>query len=117
MTRAGDPAVAPPLLVIAGPTATGKTALAIEVALGLRSEGVGAEIISADSRQVYRGLDIGTAKPTMEERRGVPHHGLDLVEPDQPFSVADFADHVAAVLPRIASGGGIAILAGGTGFY
>jgi tRNA dimethylallyltransferase len=107
----------PPLLVIAGATATGKTAIAIEVALALRAEGVPAEIISADSRQVYRGLDIGTAKPSLEERRGVPHHGLDLVDPDRAFSVADFADHVAAVLAPIAAGGGIAILAGGTGFY
>lgn len=108
---------APPLLVIAGPTATGKTGLAIRLALALLDEGVPAEVITADSRQVYRGLDIGTAKPTQEERRGVAHHGLDLVDPDQPFSVADFADHVAAVLPRIAAADGIAILAGGTGFY
>jgi len=108
---------APPLLVIAGPTATGKTALAIEIALALRAEGTPAEVISADSRQVYRGLDIGTAKPTIDERRGVPHHGLDLVDPDQPFSVADFVEHVAGVLPAIGARGGLAILAGGTGFY
>jgi len=107
----------PPLLVIAGPTATGKTGLAIGVALDLIDSGVPVEIISADSRQVYRGLDIGTAKATPAERRGVPHHGLDLVEPDQPFSVADFADHVATVLPPIASKGGLAILVGGTGLY
>ena len=110
-------AARPPLLVIAGPTATGKTALAIRLALALAEDGIPAEVISADSRQVYRGLDIGTAKPTLDERRGVPHHGLDLVDPDQPFSVADFADHVAAVLPPIAAAGGLAILAGGTGFY
>jgi tRNA dimethylallyltransferase len=104
--------------VIAGPTATGKTGLAIRLALALAAEdGVPAEVISADSRQVFRGLDIGTAKPTLEERRGVPHHGLDLVDPDGAFSVADFADHVAAVLPTIAASGGLAILAGGTGFY
>jgi tRNA dimethylallyltransferase len=107
----------PPLLVIAGATATGKTGLAIRLALALRADGIPAEVISADSRQVYRGLDIGTAKPTLEERRGVVHHGLDLVDPDRPFSVADFADHVAAVLPPIAEAGGLAILAGGTGFY
>ena len=107
----------PPFLVIAGATATGKTGLAIETALALRSEGVPVEIISADSRQVYRGLDIGTAKATPTERRGVLHHGLDLVEPDQPFSVADFADHVATVLPPIAAKGGLAILVGGTGLY
>jgi tRNA dimethylallyltransferase len=108
---------APPLLVIAGPTATGKTGLAIRLALALAEDGIPAEVISADSRQVFRGLDIGTAKPTLEERRGVPHHGLDLVDPDVAFNVADFVDHVAAVLPPIAAAGGLAILAGGTGFY
>jgi len=107
----------PPLLVIAGPTATGKTGLAIRLALALLDDGIPAEVITADSRQIYRGLDIGTAKPTLEERRGVPHHGLDLADPDQPFSIAGFADHVASVLPPIAAAGGIAILAGGTGFY
>jgi tRNA dimethylallyltransferase len=110
-------AAGPPLLVLAGPTATGKTGLAVQVALALGSDGVPAEIISADSRQVYRRLDIGTAKATIAERQGVPHHGLDLVDPDDPFSVADFATHVAGVLPRIGAGGGLAILAGGTGFY
>ena len=108
---------APPLLVIGGPTATGKTGLAIRVALALRNEGVPAEVISADSRQVYRGLDIGTAKATPGEQAGVPHHGLDLVDPDEPFSVAAFSGHVAGVLPRIAARGGLAILVGGTGFY
>jgi tRNA dimethylallyltransferase len=107
----------PPLLVIAGPTATGKTGLAIQVALALRDAGIPAAVISADSRQVFRGLDIGTAKVTPAEQGDVPHHGLDLVEPDQPFSVADFAAHVAEVLPGIAAAGGVAILAGGTGFY
>jgi tRNA dimethylallyltransferase len=62
-------------------------------------------------------MDVGTAKPTLAERRGVPHHGLDLVDPDQPFSVADFADHAAGVLAALAAGGGVAILAGGTGFW
>lgn len=107
----------PPLLVIAGATATGKTGLAIRVALALRSEGVAAEVISADSRQVFRGLDIGTAKATLAERRGVPHHGLDLVDPEQPFSVAEFVEHVNAVLPGIAAARGLAILVGGTGLY
>lgn len=108
---------APPLLVIAGATATGKTGLAVRTALALREAGISAEIISADSRQVFTGLDIGTAKVTVLERQGVPHHGLDLVEPDQPFSVADFSEHVGAVLPRIADAGGVAILVGGTGLY
>ena len=107
----------PPLLVIAGATASGKTGLAIRTALALQNEGIPAEIISADSRQVFRGLDIGTAKATTTERAGVPHHGLDLVDPDEPFSVADFLGHVASVLPAIAASGGLAILVGGTGFY
>jgi tRNA dimethylallyltransferase len=107
----------PPLIVVAGATATGKTALAISLAETLAARGTPAEIISADSRQVYRGMDIGTAKVTAEERARVPHHGLDLVDPDQPFSVSDFVAHTAAVLPAIAERGAVAILAGGTGFY
>jgi tRNA dimethylallyltransferase len=107
----------PPLLVIAGATATGKTGLAIETARRLRDEGIAAEIISADSRQVYRGLDIGTAKATPAERADVPHHGLDLVDPDAPFSVADFVRHVRQALEDVDGRGGVAILAGGTGLY
>ena len=107
----------PPLLVVAGATATGKTGLAIRVATSLIAEGIPTEIISADSRQVYRGLDIGTAKATVEERAGVPHHGLDLVDPDRPFTLADYAAHASAALERIAEGGGLAILVGGTGLY
>jgi tRNA dimethylallyltransferase len=103
--------------VVGGPTATGKTDLAIEIALAIRASGRPAEVISADSRQVYRGLDVGTAKPTIEERRGVPHHGLDLAEPDEAFSVADFVTHASSVLAALAQAGGIAILAGGTGFW
>ena len=107
----------PPLLVIAGATATGKTGLAIDVAERLAGEGIGAEIVSADSRQVYRGLDIGTAKASLADRRGIPHHGLDLADPDQPFSVADFVAHAHGALAAIAARGGLAILAGGTGLY
>mgnify|MGYP000218043347 CR=1 FL=1 len=109
----------PPLLVLAGATATGKTGLAIGLAERLAGEGIAAEIVSADSRQVYRGLDIGTAKATPAERRSVPHHGLDLVEPDEPFTVADFAAHARTVLGRMAAGPApaLAILAGGTGLY
>jgi tRNA dimethylallyltransferase len=107
----------PPLLVIAGATATGKTGLAIDVAERLAGEGIAAEVISADSRQVYRGLDIGTAKATLAERRGIPHHGLDLVEPDEPFTVADFAAHARAALITIGERHALAILAGGTGLY
>ena len=85
----GDPtaiAALPPLIVIAGATATGKTGLSLALAEAIP----GAEIISADSRQVYRGMDIGTAKVTAAERALVPHHGLDLVDPDEPFTAADY---------------------------
>ena len=101
-----------------GATATGKTELAIELAEALRAGGRAAAIISADSRQVFRGLDIGTAKATAADRARVPHHGLDLVDPDQPFSVADFARHAAGrPRPTSRARGGVAILAGGTGLY
>jgi tRNA dimethylallyltransferase len=110
-------AVRPPLVVIAGATATGKTGLAVRIAQALAGEGLPTEIVSADSRQVYRGLDIGTAKASVAERGGIPHHGLDLVDPDEPFSVSDFARHADTVLGRLAVEGRSAILAGGTGFY
>ena len=82
MSQAGPPAG----IAIVGPTASGKTALSIEVAQRL-----GGEIISMDSRQVYRGMDVGTAKATAEQRRAVPHHGLDLADPDERFSAGRFA--------------------------
>lgn len=107
----------PPLLVIAGATATGKTGLSLAVARALRAEGIPAEIISADSRQVFRGLDIGTAKVSAEERAEVPHHGLDLVDPDAAFSVAHFVRHANDALQAIAERGGVAVLVGGTGLY
>jgi tRNA dimethylallyltransferase len=108
---------APPLIVIAGATATGKTPLAIALAESLTTAEQPVEIISADSRQVFRGLDIGTAKATPAERALIPHHGLDLVDPDAPFSLADFASHATPVLEDLAGRSGIAILAGGTGLY
>ena len=108
---------APPLIVVAGPTATGKTELAIRLAEAVRAGGRPVAIISADSRQVFRGLDIGTAKVGAADRARVPHFGLDLVDPDQPFSVADFAAHARGVLADLARDGGVAILAGGTGLY
>lgn len=117
MSPMSSPDALPPLIVLAGATATGKTPLAIALAEGLRERGTTAEIISADSRQVYRGMDIGTAKVTAQERARVPHHGLDLVDPDQPFSVADFSACAVAALAGIAERGAVAILAGGTGFY
>ena len=109
------PAAMPPLLVIAGATATGKTGLSIDVARALRDDGIPAEIISADSRQVFRGLDIGTAKVPVGDRADVAHHGLDLVDPDEGFSVADFVRHARGGLARIAEQRGVAILAGGRG--
>ncbi|HEU0242522.1 MAG TPA: tRNA (adenosine(37)-N6)-dimethylallyltransferase MiaA [Candidatus Limnocylindrales bacterium] len=106
-----------PLIVIGGPTATGKTGLAIALAERLHGQGIPAEIVSADSRQVYRGMDIGTAKATPAERSRVVHHGIDLVDPDQPYSVADFRAHALAALESLGARGGIGILAGGTGFW
>ena len=103
--------------MLAGATATGKTALSLALAEALAATGVAAEIVSADSRQVYRGMDIGTAKATADERNRVPHHGLDLVEPDQAFSVADYTSCAATALAGIADRGAVALLVGGTGFY
>jgi tRNA dimethylallyltransferase len=110
-------ASAPPLLVLAGATATGKTGLAVRLGQALEAEGRPVVVISADSRQVYRGLDIGTAKATLEERGSVPHAGLDLVDPPERFSVTDFVRHATGVLEDLAARDGVAILAGGTGLY
>ena len=102
----------PDALVITGATATGKTALAIEVAERLR-----AEVVSMDSRQVYRGMDIGTAKPSLAERHGIAHHGFDLVDPHERYSAGRFARESRAWLTDIVSRGKVPILAGGTGFF
>lgn len=107
----------PPLIVLAGPTATGKTELAIRLAESLIGEGVPATIISADSRQVYRGLDIGTAKASAADRARAPHAGLDLVDPPERFALSDFVRHATAVLDAVVADRGVAILAGGTGLY
>ena len=105
--------MAPPLLIaVVGPTAAGKSALALRLA---RAEG--AEIVSCDSLQVYRGLDIGSAKPTADERRRVPHHLVDVVDPDQPFSAADYARLGRAALGAIRGRGALALVVGGTGLY
>ncbi len=101
-----------PLLVIVGATAVGKTALAIALARTL-----GGEIISADSRQVYRGMNIGTAKPTPVERASVPHHLIDVVDPDQEFSLARYQDLATAAITEIAARGRLPLLVGGTGQY
>lgn len=102
----------PPLLVIVGPTAVGKTDLAIAAALRL-----GAEIISADAMQIYRGLDIGTDKPSLDRRQGVPHHLVDVAEPDENFSASRYRELARQALDSIASRGKIAIVCGGTGLY
>ena len=102
----------PRLVCLVGPTASGKSALALELA-----ERLGGEIVSADSRQVYRRLDIGTAKPTRAERARVPHHCLDLVEPDEPFDAARFRGVAAAAIAEIHRRGRAALVVGGTGLY
>ncbi|MET1231340.1 MAG: tRNA (adenosine(37)-N6)-dimethylallyltransferase MiaA [Candidatus Limnocylindrales bacterium] len=103
----------PPLLVIAGGTATGKTRLSLAIADAIG----GATIISADSRQVFREMDVGTAKVSAADRARVPHFGLDLVDPNQLFTAADFQRHVYGVLPGSVASGRWAILVGGTGLY
>ncbi|RJX17007.1 MAG: tRNA (adenosine(37)-N6)-dimethylallyltransferase MiaA [Ammonifex sp.] len=101
-----------PLLVITGPTATGKSAVAVETALR-----VNGEIISADSMMVYRGMDVGTAKPTLAERKGVPHHLIDVVDPQESFSVAAFQALAREQIREINARGRLPVLVGGTGLY
>lgn len=102
----------PPLFAIVGPTAVGKTALSIDLARQM-----GGEIVSADSRQVYRGMDIGTAKPTAAERAAVPHHLIDVVAPDEPFSLAVYQEMAFAAIADITARGRVPLLVGGTGQY
>ena len=102
----------PKILVLCGPTASGKTALGVELALL-----TGGEVVSADSMQLYRGMDIGTAKPTAEEMRGVPHHMLDVAGPEEDYSVARYVREASACVDRILSRGKLPILVGGTGLY
>ena len=106
------PSRARTLPVICGPTASGKSALALRLA-----EVTGAAIISADSRQVYRGFDIGTAKPTRAEQGRVPHYGIDVVEPDERYSAADWAASVPGWIAENEVAGRKSIIVGGTGFY
>ena len=101
-----------PLIIIAGPTAVGKTALSVALA-----KRIGGEIVSADSMQVYRGMDIGTAKVTEEETCGVPHHLIDVLDPKDPFNVMTFRSMVKDAIRGIASRGSVPVLVGGTGFY
>jgi len=102
----------PPLIVVVGPTAAGKTELAVRVALE-----IGAEVVSADSMQVYRHFDVGTAKPDSAERRGVPHHLIDVAEPGEPFSAARFVTLADAAIAEIRGRGRRIVVAGGTGLY
>ena len=102
----------PNVLVICGPTASGKTALAAELALRLDGE-----VVSADSMQVYRRMDIGTAKPTAEEMRGVPHHMIDVADPEENYSVARYVAEAVPIVDGILARGKLPIIAGGTGLY
>ena len=113
--EAPDPSSDPrpgPVLALVGPTAAGKTELALAVA-----ERLGAEVVSADAMLVYRGMDIGTAKPTREERGRVPHHLVDLVDPGEEFSVARFQPLARAAIAEVLGRGRVPLLVGGSGLY
>lgn len=101
-----------PLLVIGGPTASGKTRLAVDLAL--RHSG---EVVSADSMQIYKGMPVGTAAPTAEEMRGVPHHLIGFAEPGKPFSVADYVALAKEKIEQIHTRGNLPVVVGGTGLY
>ena len=100
------------IICIAGPTASGKTALAVELAKLYNGE-----VVSCDSMQIYRRMDIGTAKPTLEEMQGIPHHMIDICEPDEDFSVSRYCDMAAPIVDDILARGKTVIIAGGTGLY
>lgn len=101
-----------PVVIVAGATASGKTALSVELAKRLSGE-----IVSCDSMQIYKGMDIGTAKPTQAEMQGIPHHMLDFLEPSENFSVADFCNMAREIISDIHNRGKLPILTGGTGLY
>ncbi|HEV7734404.1 MAG TPA: tRNA (adenosine(37)-N6)-dimethylallyltransferase MiaA [Candidatus Binatia bacterium] len=102
----------PRIVCLVGPTASGKTGLALELAVA-----VGAEVVSADSRQVYRGMDVGTAKPSAAERARVPHHGIDVVAPDEAFDAGAFRQVAASAIADIHARGRHVLVVGGTGLY
>jgi tRNA dimethylallyltransferase len=106
------PPVAAPVVAVVGPTASGKSGLAVEVALAL-----GGEVVNADAFQLYRGMDVGTAKPSMPERRGVPHHLLDVLDVTQEATVAGYQRAADGLLDEIAARGRHAVLVGGSGLY
>nr|WP_318540837.1 tRNA (adenosine(37)-N6)-dimethylallyltransferase MiaA [Terribacillus saccharophilus] len=100
------------VIVVVGPTGVGKTQLSIEIA-----KRYGGEVISGDSMQIYKSMDIGTAKVTKEEQQGIPHHLIDIRDPDEHYSAADFQADVEACVQDIAGRGKLPIIAGGTGLY
>ena len=100
------------IIVVAGPTASGKTALSVKIAKEL-----GGEIVSCDSMQIYKGIDIGTAKPSLEERCGVPHHMIDIISPDEKYNVVSYKRDAEAAIDDILKRGRVPVLAGGTGLY
>ena len=100
------------IICIAGPTASGKTALAVELAKRFNGE-----VVSCDSMQIYRRMDIGTAKPFPEERQGIPHHMIDVADPDEDFSVSRYCEMAGPIVDDIVARGKTAIIAGGTGLY
>lgn len=102
----------PFVLAVVGPTASGKTALSVRLAKDLNGE-----VVSCDSMQIYRGMDIGTAKPTEEEKQGIPHHMMDVVEVGETFSSADYAAEASKCIDDIISRGKLPIICGGTGLY
>lgn len=101
-----------PTIVILGPTGSGKTSVSIKIA-----KTIGGEIISADSRAIYKGMDIGTAKPTKQEMESIPHYGLDLVSPGERFTVADWKVYTEGKIKDIRARGKVPIVVGGTGLY
>lgn len=101
-----------PLIAVVGPTASGKTSLAVEI-----SKHYDAEVVSCDSMQIYKGMDIATAKPTVGEMQGIPHHLIGFLSPDEPFSVAKYCETAKEIIFDINSRGKTAVLAGGTGLY
>ncbi len=101
-----------PVVVVLGPTATGKTELAIRIAKAFHGE-----VVSADSRYFYRGMDIGTAKPSVEEQAGVPHYLIDILEPDEPYSLGQFLDDVYNAIEQVGSRSRLPVVAGGTPQY
>ncbi len=102
----------PKIIALVGPTASGKTTLGIALA-----RECGGEIVSADSRQVYRGMDIGTAKPTAAERRAIPHHLIDIKDPNEEYTVAEYQRDAVAAINNIIARGKVPLLVGGTGLY